>query len=542
MNLDVKNQLDSLLLAARALESTASDTGQKQIRLAMISDLMDFIRFISKDDAVQRAAWFREMYLPAELTELLKNVDFCNSSKLPNQMNQRESPKRTVQEDQKGSDESIDGGQSPTIPEILRILVNADKYNLPIGRTSLSKQYISLLEELGKSYCFSKYDKDKIDIQHLTDYIKTMNYFATESLKEVVPSSERINDKKYLESKTEKVHGNGKTIYVSSMKSPEKDASKTPSAASKQGSHAAAREPDLQNKSEEPEESLEELMEKLNGLTGLAGVKREISDLMKLIHVNNLRKQRNIPIADVSKHLVFLGNPGTGKTTVARLVSKIYKQLGVLEKGHLVEVSRTNLVAGYVGQTAQKTQEKIDEAMGGVLFIDEAYTLNKEGNDFGQEAIDTLLKEMEDKRDRFVVIVAGYPQPMADFLNSNPGLESRFNQKITFDDYSAEELRSIFDSVCETQGQTLSEDASQLLDEYLQELCVNKPENFANGREMRNLFEKAYRKQANRLDALIAERTEAGAELTREELTTLTVEDLDVRKAITHIRTKNAAR
>ena len=520
MNLEVKSQLDSLLLAARSLESSSSDNGQKQVCQALVSDLTDFIRFISKDDAVQRTSWFCEMYLPTDLSESLKKMDFGNLANLAKPVNQVELVERTTSSNQKAKVESTDNGHLSAIPETLRLLVNADKRNLPIGRSSLSKQYISLLEEMGKSYCFSKYDKSKIDIQRLTEYIQTMSCYATESLKEEMPSATRNQSRKSSESDSE----NGKIIHISSASNSAADSSKT----SKSGNAEATTESDNQAESVEPEETLEELMEKLNSLTGLAGVKKEISDLMNLIRINNIRKERNIPTADVSKHLVFLGNPGTGKTTVARLVSKIYKQLGVLEKGHLVEVSRTNLVAGYVGQTAQKTQEKIDEAMGGVLFIDEAYTLNKEGNDFGQEAIDTLLKEMEDKRNQFVVIVAGYPKPMADFLNSNPGLESRFNQKITFDDYNAEELRSIFDSMCESQGQMLSDDASQFMDEYLQALCANKPENFANGREMRNLFEKAYRKQANRLDALITERAESGAEITSEELTTLTAEDLDV--------------
>ena len=522
MNLEVKSQLDSLLLAARSLESSSSDDGQKQVCQAMVSDLTDFIRFISKDDAVQRTSWFREMYLPTDLSESLKKMDFGNLANLANPVNQAELVERTISSNQKAV--STESRHLPVIPETLRLLVNADKRNLPIGRSSLSKQYISLLEELGKTYCFSKYGKSKIDIQRLTEYIQTMSCYATESLEEEMRSATSKQGRKGSESDSE----NGKIIHISSAGNSAEGSSKAPSNASKSGNAEAATESDTQAESVEPEETLEELMEKLNGLTGLAGVKKEISDLMNLIRINNIRKERNIPTADVSKHLVFLGNPGTGKTTVARLVSKIYKQLGVLEKGHLVEVSRTNLVAGYVGQTAQKTQEKIDEAMGGVLFIDEAYTLNKEGNDFGQEAIDTLLKEMEDKRDQFVVIVAGYPKPMADFLNSNPGLESRFNQKITFDDYNAEELRSIFDSMCKSQGQTLSDDASRFMDEYLQALCANKPENFANGREMRNLFEKAYRKQANRLEALITKRAESGAELTCEELTTLTAEDLDV--------------
>lgn len=215
--------------------------------------------------------------------------------------------------------------------------------------------------------------------------------------------------------------------------------------------------------------------------------------------MKQLRDARGLKSPNVSKHLVFLGNPGTGKTTVARLLSKIYKQLGVLEKGQLVEVDRGGLVAGYVGQTAIKTQERIDEAMGGVLFIDEAYTLAKGGTDFGQEAIDTLLKAMEDKRDSFVVVVAGYSGPMEVFLESNPGLKSRFNKNIVFEDYTQDELFAIFKAFCTPYGMDLNTEAESYLMAYLKRLMEHKPENFANGREMRNLFETMVGNQANRL-------------------------------------------
>lgn len=246
-------------------------------------------------------------------------------------------------------------------------------------------------------------------------------------------------------------------------------------------------------------DALEGLMEKLNNLIGLEGVKQEVNSLINLIKINKLRESRGMATPDVSKHLVFLGNPGTGKTTVARLLSQIYQQMGVLETGQLVEVDRAELVAGYVGQTAMKTKEKIDEAMGGILFIDEAYTLAKDGNDFGQEAIDTLLKEMEDKRDSFIVIVAGYPEPMERFLESNPGLKSRFSKNIMFEDYSEEELFSILELFCKPFEMKYSDEAKQVVKEYLHWLVNHKPDNFANGREMRNLFEASLSNQGNRL-------------------------------------------
>ena len=250
---------------------------------------------------------------------------------------------------------------------------------------------------------------------------------------------------------------------------------------------------------EEREESLEQLMADLDGLVGLFGVKREVTSLVNLLKVNRIREARGMRTPKVSKHLAFLGNPGTGKTTVARLLSKIYRQLGILAGGQLVEVDRADLVAGYVGQTALKTRERIDEATGSILFVDEAYTLAKGGTDFGQEAIDTILKAMEDRRDDLVVIVAGYPEPMEAFLGSNPGLRSRFNKSILFEDYTEDELLAIFDTLSTPYGMVLEDRARTTLQRYLRWRVMNKGENFANGREMRNVFEACLANQANRL-------------------------------------------
>ena len=252
---------------------------------------------------------------------------------------------------------------------------------------------------------------------------------------------------------------------------------------------------------ETEKESLEHLLDKLNKLVGLSGVKKEVESLINLARVTKLRKERGMKSTSVSLHLVFTGNPGTGKTTVARLLSGIYREIGVLSKGQLVEIDRAGLVAGYVGQTAMKTQEKINQAMGGILFIDEAYTLVREGNDFGQEAIDTLLKAMEDHRDDFIVIVAGYPELMEQFLDSNPGLRSRFNKFIMFEDYSAEELYKIFLSMCDGSGYKLTSSAKKVVIQYFQDYYDEHAKNgtSSNGRAVRNYFENAIINQANRL-------------------------------------------
>lgn len=325
--------------------------------------------------------------------------------------------------------------------------------------------YISTIYEIGKYYSLNKQDKNTVDKEKFMNYLKMLKEYT-----EVYKESQNIAFENLDNSliKNEEIHNKTSIDSNKIEDNPE-------------------------------EESLEDLLNELNELIGLAGVKEEVSSLVNILKINKLRESRGFKVPQVSKHLVFLGNPGTGKTTVARLLSKIYKKLGVLERGQLVEVDRSGLVAGYVGQTAIKTQEKINEATGGVLFIDEAYTLAKGENDFGQESIDTLLKAMEDQREDFVVIVAGYSEPMNRFLESNPGLKSRFNKSIVFEDYSPNELLDIFELFCKLNDMNLSSDARDYLTQYLGKLCNEKSENFANGREMRNLFEKAFTNQANRL-------------------------------------------
>lgn len=249
---------------------------------------------------------------------------------------------------------------------------------------------------------------------------------------------------------------------------------------------------------EEETESLEDIMAEFNSLIGLEMVKEEISDLIFIVQNQQKRKAKGLKVPSLSLHLVFMGSPGTGKTTVARSVAKIYKALGLLSKGQLIETDRSGLVAGYVGQTAIKTQEVIDRAIGGILFIDEAYTLaNGTENDFGQEAIDTLLKAMEDKREDLVVIVAGYEDQMDAFIHSNPGLESRFNRYIDFEDYTPDQLLAIFTSLCDKNQYKLDENADSILRDYLE--SVNAAE-IGNGRGVRNIFERVVTQQAKRTE------------------------------------------
>ncbi len=241
-------------------------------------------------------------------------------------------------------------------------------------------------------------------------------------------------------------------------------------------------------------------MEELQALVGLENVKREVQSTVGLVKMQKMREERGLKSVHTSRHMVFTGNPGTGKTTVARIIGRLYKEAGILPKGHLVEVARGDLVGTHVGQTAPKTLEKIKEALGGVLFIDEAYSLAGRGeNDFGQEVIDTLLKEMEDHRDNLVVIVAGYNEPMRTFIKSNPGLESRFNKYVDFPDFSVEELVKIFYSMCGKYGLELTEGAAAAVQRYMEELESNKGDNFGNARDVRNFFEKVLERQAGRV-------------------------------------------
>jgi stage V sporulation protein K len=260
-------------------------------------------------------------------------------------------------------------------------------------------------------------------------------------------------------------------------------------------------------------------IEELNGLIGLSTVKHEIETLANLVRVQKMREAHGFNAPTMSLHLVFTGNPGTGKTTVARLLGRIYKGLGVLASGHVVEVERRDLVAAYVGQTAMKTMDVISKSLDGVLFIDEAYALAKRSeNDYGQEAIETLLTAMEDNRDRLVVVVAGYSQRMREFIESNPGLQSRFNKYIEFPDYSIEELITIFEKFVAQNQYLLSEDGREEVEKILERERRESGANFANARLVRNVFEIAIEHQANRVAAIASPCNDDLQKITREDL------------------------
>ncbi len=267
------------------------------------------------------------------------------------------------------------------------------------------------------------------------------------------------------------------------------------------------------------EVTVEQALKELDELIGMKNVKEEVRKIAEFVQIAKEREDAGMKNAQLSYHCVFTGNPGTGKTTVARILAKIYKALGVIDKGHLVETDRSGLVAEYVGQTAVKTNRLIDEALGGVLFIDEAYTLVQGGpNDYGNEAIATLLKRMEDDRDRLIVIVAGYPEEMNKFIGANPGLQSRFTRYLYFPDYTNAELADMFRMYAKRSHYILSDEFDSHLVGAMQYLTKDKDKNFGNGRFARNLFEKAIERQATRLTTL--------SERTPEMLKTLELSDI----------------
>lgn len=247
--------------------------------------------------------------------------------------------------------------------------------------------------------------------------------------------------------------------------------------------------------------TLQDLLDELNALVGLEKVKSKVQDLIIYQRVQKMRQEKNLHSAKNTLHLAFTGNPGTGKTTVARIVGRIYKRIGLLSKGHFVEVSRTDLIAGYQGQTALKVKKVIEQAKGGVLFIDEAYSIteNDHSDSYGRECLTELTKALEDYREDLVVIVAGYTEPMKKFFESNPGLKSRFNTFIEFDDYNPDELEEILVSMCRNNDYILNEDVKKKIHLYFEQQVASKDENFSNGRLVRNLYDDLVMNHAKRV-------------------------------------------
>ncbi|WP_337967958.1 AAA family ATPase [uncultured Flavobacterium sp.] len=268
------------------------------------------------------------------------------------------------------------------------------------------------------------------------------------------------------------------------------------------------------------EDTLEKVLKELNELVGLAEVKKDVSELINLLEIQKKRSKQGLKNVEITLHTVFLGPPGTGKTSVARLLSRIFKHLGFLSKGQMFETDREGLVAGYVGQTATKVNNAVESSLGGVLFIDEAYALtqNAFGNDYGAEAVNTLLKRMEDHREDLAVVVAGYTEPMKIFIESNPGLRSRFNRYFHFDHFTPSELFQIFESFCSKSDFIISDEAKEKLTDTFELLYESKNESFGNARVVRNLFEKCVQNQANRIVKI--------KKLTNKVLKTFTEEDI----------------
>ena len=275
----------------------------------------------------------------------------------------------------------------------------------------------------------------------------------------------------------------------------------------------------IHNATEIENDSLEKVLEELHELIGLENVKKDVSELVNLLKVQQKRTAQGLKNIEITLHTVFLGPPGTGKTTVARLLGRIFKQLDFLSQGQMIETDREGMVAGYVGQTATKVDAIVTEAKGGVLFIDEAYALSQNvGNDYGAEAVNTLLKRMEDFRDDFAVVVAGYDEPMQVFIDSNPGLRSRFNRYFHFDHFSPDELFAIFEIYCKKSDFILTEEAKEKLKDTFELLYEKRDDSFGNARVIRNVFEKVIQKQANRIVTL--------KRISKKALRTITEEDI----------------
>ena len=442
MNRALKKAIEQLfdLCDPAGAKTAGGAAGQSDIREELRKECIDFLSYLSASDGVisEYEAQFIAEYLDYDMTpENLRAYIEKNNT-------------YTTEFEKK-------------VPKTLQRLVLQDNNSYKKGTLAQSagEAYIAVFECMGKEILVCDGEAAEQEVADYTTYIETLRNYK----KSTAVFSEKVKS----------------AIDVSEV-------------------YPGKNIPAF-NENGEREESLGDLIEELNNLIGLQAVKNDVNSLIHLQEIKRLRAERGLKEIPVTNHLVFYGNPGTGKTTVARLLAKIYHVMGILSKGQFVEVDRSGLVAGYVGQTALKVQEVVEKSLGGVLFIDEAYTLTNStsGNDYGQEAVDTLLKAMEDHRDDFIVIVAGYPELMAQFIDSNPGLRSRFNKYINFEDYDVGELQEIFEIMCKNVGYVPTAEVLKYSASVFERKYKSRGKNFANAREVRNYFEKAMMNQANRL-------------------------------------------
>ena len=487
-------------------DARVSDAAQHDLKGLLHRDMMQFCGYLSLQDRDFTAA--QRAYVKANLGYDLSYAD------------------RT------GLYDKVAVGYAEKLPTSMKYFILADakgKIQNDPWQNKKTAYLIGTYEVLGREFlALGSGDPDQAAVQALTEYIrmldKSIESYGLFRNKNVKVTAGRNSSVKLTPGKT-----SGKTSGTSFSSGT---AVLTPgSSGTAAGSTPAANVSPAAEKAagteatDLSEDRIDEILAELNSLVGLEVVKEEIENLVNLLRVQQMRKELGLSNAGTSRHMVFYGNPGTGKTTVARLIAGIYGELGLLPTGQLVEVDRSGLVGGYVGQTAIKTKEVIDQAVGGVLFVDEAYTLtqNKGQNDFGPEAVETILKAMEDYRDELVVIVAGYTELMKDFLKTNPGLTSRFNYFIEFPDYTPEELVEILKTMCKKNEYTLSPEAEAKALEIFTARCENKPENFANAREVRNFLEKAMLKHAARVTKLPKEQR------TKDVLSTLEAADVNIK-------------
>ena len=488
MRAEVKSIVDGLMDVAIKAASNCKDTeGQeKKIRRLARKEILSFLLYLSasdgsieKDEALFIKDYLDEQISPEEMCQRIEEENICSKS------------------------------FEERAPLVLKKLVKFDNAEYEKNgklEESQAEKYICLYEALGGEFASCDRELAQSERDDLNTYITNMRSFYRANYVGPDEATKAVHIEYSVVGTGNRTSNSGKKEIAT-----------------------------------DEEKSLEDLLIELNGLIGLNKVKSTVNQLIHFNAIRQIRDDRGLDQLAITQHMVFYGNPGTGKTTVARLIAKIYHRLGILSKGHLIEVDRSGLVAGYVGHTALKVKEVVNQARGGVLFIDEAYALTykRSENDFGWEAVDTLIKAMEDEREDFVVIVAGYPEPMDQFINSNPGLKSRFNRFIRFEDYNVDQLLQIYHKMLQEAGYETTDKAWDVAEEFFETKVLEKNNrtnigfnsipskknltvegigDFANARLVRNFLETAVMNQADRLYSQ--------QPLTDEELSTLEYEDV----------------